>query len=113
MPDGRLARTREAYRYQAWRDVSIDDLPLSCRAYNALKNDGWGYLDGKMTRMRPSRFQTMGDIADAPDVTFLRLKNCGKTTIRELRRLIALLEQQDVRVLQCLPRQPEPAEPSA
>lgn len=56
-----------------WALLTADCLELSARAYNVMQNEGW----------------TLGDISKATDWEILRVPNCGRKTLRELRNAVA------------------------
>ena len=60
-------------RSAPWFAWTADCLELGVRAYNVMRNEGW----------------TLGDISKATDAEIMRLPNCGRKTLNELRDAVA------------------------
>ena len=63
----------ESLRSGPWSLFTADCLNLNVRAYNVMMNEGW----------------TLGDISKSTDAEILRVPNCGRKTLRELRNAVA------------------------
>jgi len=70
IPPSRLAGTNAV----DLRSISIDDLDMSVRSYNCLKN---------------ASIETLYDLAGASEAELLRIKNAGNQCLAELRRVLA------------------------
>lgn len=49
----------------------------------------WAYVYDHLERLYPSRFKTLGDIADTSDAEFLAMPRVGRRTLEMLRGVVA------------------------
>lgn len=58
---------------KTWRDTPLDEMCLSVRSYNCLKNEGC---------------KTAGDVADKTDRELMIVPNFGRKSLREVREVL-------------------------
>ena len=63
----------DGMRSAPWASWTADCVELGARAANVMRNEGW----------------TLGQVARATDAEILRIPNCGRKTLRELREAVA------------------------
>lgn len=65
--------------HEGLRDMLIEELDISSRAYNCLKR----------AQMTSGRFRTVGEVADATDEDLLAIPNFGRFCLAEVREALA------------------------
>lgn len=69
----------------AW---SIDELQISVRAYNCLTTHAVTIDDQAWTRPTP-KIETVGDLVQWSASDLLKIKNCGRSTVKEIEAIVS------------------------